>query len=205
MSEAILGRTRRYYDGRLQEHGVGARGVDWNSPESQALRFRQLVRLVDDEPGASVLDYGCGCGALVPYLRARGQRGRYQGYDISARMVDAARAAVADPDSRFTTERADLETADVVLASGIFNVKGETGDGEWEAYVGQTLADMASLAGRGFAFNVLSLFSDADRRRPDLYYADAHAWFDHCRRTFSPRVALLHDYPLYEFTLLVRL
>jgi hypothetical protein len=29
--------------------------------------------------------------------------------------------------------------------------------------------------------------------------------FDHCKRTFSPDVALLHDYPLWEFTILVRL
>ena len=28
--------------------------------------------------------------------------------------------------------------------------------------------------------------------------------FDLCKRRYSPRVALLHDYPLYEFTVLVR-
>jgi hypothetical protein len=28
--------------------------------------------------------------------------------------------------------------------------------------------------------------------------------FDTCRQRFSPRVALLHDYPLYEFTIIVR-
>jgi hypothetical protein len=40
--------------------------------------------------------------------------------------------------------------------------------------------------------------------RPDLYYADPRAIFDHCKRTFSRWVALLHDYGLYEFTILVR-
>ena len=29
--------------------------------------------------------------------------------------------------------------------------------------------------------------------------------FDVCRQRFSPRVALLHDYPLYEFTIIVRM
>ena len=28
--------------------------------------------------------------------------------------------------------------------------------------------------------------------------------FDVCKQPFSPRVALLHDYPLYEFTIIVR-
>jgi hypothetical protein len=63
---------------------------------------------------------------------------------------------------------------------------------------------MAALSRRGFAFNMLTGYADADRMRPDLYYADPHAVFDRCRR-FSRRVALLHDYPLYEFTMLVRL
>jgi hypothetical protein len=41
--------------------------------------------------------------------------------------------------------------------------------------------------------------------RADLYYADPLFFFEHCRQRFSRRVALLHDYPLYEFTILVRL
>ena len=28
--------------------------------------------------------------------------------------------------------------------------------------------------------------------------------FDLCKRRFSTRVALLHDYPLFEFTVIVR-
>ena len=58
---------------------------------------------------------------------------------------------------------------------------------------------------RGFAFNLLTSYSDVDRRRPDLYYADPLAYFDHCKRTFSRNVALLHDYGEWEFTILVRL
>lgn len=36
-----------------------------------------------------------------------------------------------------------------------------------------------------------------------LYYADPYALFDVCKR-YSNNVALLHDYDLYEFTMLVR-
>ena len=51
---------------------------------------------------------------------------------------------------------------------------------------------------------MLSTYSDPDRRRDDLYYADPREMFDICSRRFSPRVSLLHDYPLYEFTIIVR-
>jgi hypothetical protein len=40
--------------------------------------------------------------------------------------------------------------------------------------------------------------------RDDLYYADPCELFDHCKRQHSRNVALLHDYTLYEFTILVR-
>ena len=38
----------------------------------------------------------------------------------------------------------------------------------------------------------------------DLYYADPLDLFDYCKRNFSKNVALLHDYRLYDFTLIVR-
>ena len=37
-----------------------------------------------------------------------------------------------------------------------------------------------------------------------LYYADPCALFDYCKRNFSRNVALLHDYKIYDFTLIVR-
>ena len=40
--------------------------------------------------------------------------------------------------------------------------------------------------------------------RPELYYADPLAVFDWCKRHLSRFVALHHDYPLYDFTILIR-
>ena len=47
--QAILQTVGQYYAERLREFGPTPRGVDWSSAESQALRFRQLITLV--EPG----------------------------------------------------------------------------------------------------------------------------------------------------------
>jgi SAM-dependent methyltransferase len=200
----LLRQTRQYYDGRLAEHGATARGVDWNSEESQHLRFRELTRIMGDTQ-ASVLDYGCGYGALRAYLRQHGHEGPYTGFDISERMIDAARAATSDPTAHFESDRNTLERSDYTLASGIFNVKQDAVNDAWHRYMIETIADLAALSIRGFAFNALSCYSDADRRRPDLYYADPLELFDHCKRHMSRFVSLLHDTPLYEFTILVRL
>ena len=206
MSEAaILHRVREYYGHRLREHGPTPRGVDWSSAESQERRFRELSRLWDGDPAATIVDYGCGYGALARYLRTIGHTGEYTGYDVSEPMIATARGQAAGlADCRFTSVRAELPRADYAVASGIFNVKMDTPVTEWHEYTLDTMSDLASLGSRGFAFNALTAYSDADRQRPDLYYADPLACFEHCRRTFSRFVALLHDYPLYEFTILVR-
>jgi SAM-dependent methyltransferase len=201
----LLGRVTAYYTGRLRQHGASARGVDWPSEASQRLRFDQLARLWAGESAFSLVDYGCGYGALLDYLQAAGSRVRYLGFDAAPAMVEAARARHREAsDARFVGEERELAPADFAVASGVLNVKLDVPEAEWTAYVLETIDRLAALGRRGCAFNVLSRYSDPERRRPDLYYADPLALFDHCKRRLSPRVALLHDYPLYEATLLVR-
>jgi putative ABC transport system permease protein len=75
---------------------------------------------------------------------------------------------------------------------------------DWRAYVNETIDRLAELSLRGFAFNCLTSYADADRMRPDLFYADPCELFDRCKRRYARNVALMHDYDLYEFTILVR-
>lgn len=194
-----------YYAGKLRAHGPGAAGVDWNSAESQELRFRELSRLLPAEGSFSVLDVGCGTGALVDFLAAGGRRFSYWGCDVSDAMLQAARQLHAGrPDVRFVARAEDAPPCDFAVASGIFNVKLDAADDAWSRHMEDTVRLMARLGLRGFAFNALSVYSDPGKRRPDLHYADPLAWFDFCKREISTSVALLHDYPLWEFTLVVR-
>lgn len=186
-------------------HGATAKGVDWNSPESQSLRFEQLLKVCDLSQPFSINDYGCGYGALAEYLAAGKYTFHYRGFDISSQMIAQARAIYgAGERHEFFTEEALLPQADYTVASGIFNVKLHTPDAEWEEYVLHTLRKILEQSSRGFAVNMLTKYSDKERMRPDLYYGDPLFWFDYCKRNFSRYVALLHDYPLFEFTLLVR-
>jgi len=51
---------------------------------------------------------------------------------------------------------------------------------------------------KGFASNFLTKYSDLEKVRPHLYYADPLFLFDYCKRNFSRNVALLNDYDLYD-------
>lgn len=200
-----LAEVRRYYEERLRRFGATARGVDWDSDESQRLRFQQLLRLTEGTGPFSLNDYGCGCGELAGYLVERGLECTYRGFDISAAMLAAARETHEDPPrAAFVADLDDLPLADFTVASGLFNVKLRADPESWRQYVLETLETLARLSRRGFAFNALTTYSDRDRMRSDLYYADPLHLFDHCKRRYSRWVALLHDYGLYEFTLLVK-
>jgi SAM-dependent methyltransferase len=201
----LLDAVQRYYSEKVTQHGPTAKGVDWNSEASQGLRFEQLLKVCDLDSPFTINDYGCGYGALVRYLEDRGCRFRYTGFDISLPMLEQARELAEDSERhRFVAADHELERADYTVASGIFNVRLEAGDEAWEQHILATLDRLDLLSEHGFAFNMLTSYSDPDRMRPDLYYADPRAIFDHCKRRYSRWVALLHDYGLYEFTILVR-
>src|SRR5947207_13544351 len=87
----LLSRVADYDSAKLAQHGQNPQGVDWNSAESQQLRFAQLIRIVANEDLYSINDLGCGYGAFYDYLRAQSYRFRYLGCDVSSQMIEAAR------------------------------------------------------------------------------------------------------------------
>ena len=203
---SLLDDVSTYYAAKIAEHGDTPRGVDWNGEDSQMARFAQLCKIIDSKtPDFSVNDLGCGYGALLDYLRDNFGTCTYLGADVSHEMIKVAeqRHAAADR-ARFITSAQPDEVADYGLASGIFNVRLGRSDAEWFDYLQATLAVLDRTSSLGFAFNCLTSYSDQDKKRNYLYYADPCCLFDLCKSRFSSQVALLHDYGLYEFTILVR-
>lgn len=195
-----------YYAGKLAEYGDTPRGVDWNGEESQFVRFEQLCKIIDTNiSNFSLNDLGCGYGALLNYMRDRQSNFEYLGVDVSQEMIQVAgHRNATDVRARFITAAEPDKVADYGLASGIFNVRLGRTDAEWFDYLQNTLDILDKTSSRGFTFNCLTSYSDENKKRDYLYYADPLRLFDLCKRRYSRQVALLHDYDLYEFTILVR-
>ena len=201
MPAGLLDGVIEYYSRKVREHGPTPRGVDWNSAQSQQTRFDQLLKIVDWSHPVVLGDFGCGYGALFEYLQSRNLSCDYRGYDISDAMIAAARGRHG---ATFSSHADVLRNADYVVASGVFNVRVQVPEAAWKSYMFERIDHLAQTAKRGFAFNCLTSYSDEDRMRPDLHYANPCEMFDYCKRKLSRNVALLHDYDLYEFTILVR-
>lgn len=204
----ILSDVVDYYEGKLAVFGATPRGVDWRDEASQTMRFAQLVRAlgVDERgergTGVTLLDFGCGYGALLTFLRQLGYECAYIGYDRSPRMIfEAKRLHEGTAGATFTSEWKTVVPARYVVASGIFNVRLGRSAEEWRDYTLRTLAEIDAKALDGWAANFLTSYSDEDRKRSDLYYADPATIFSWCKRSVSRWVSLFHDYNLFEFTI----
>jgi SAM-dependent methyltransferase len=202
----LLSEVASYYTEKLTTHGQTPQGVDWNGEQSQTLRFEQLCKIITNTNASfSLNDLGCGYGALLDFLYEKHPEISYCGIDVSNEMIRSANSRyLSHQNTRFLCSSQADTTADYSIASGIFNVRLGRTDAEWFNYVQTTLNQLEQTSRLGFSFNCLTSYSDEDKKRDYLYYADPCQLFDLCKRRYSRQVALLHDYGLYEFTILVR-
>lgn len=205
-SPEALAAVEALYTRSLVEHGIDSKAVGWPDAESQLLRFEKLAYLLDADPPPgpmSVNDWGCGYGALFDFLDRRPgvELSEYHGYDVSPEMLAAAREHVDDARADFIESPEVTLDADYTFVSGTFNVRAGVDDEAWGRYVREALLKIAERSRRGFAFNLLT--TKVDWRDEQLFYADPAEFFAFCRDRVSRRVALLHDYPLYEWTIVV--
>ena len=148
------------YERALRKHGPGVRALKWVDERSQQERFRMIAQ-VGAWDGATVADIGCGLGDFFDYLRAAGHDVRYVGYDLSPRMVAAARRRYRDRRARFEVRDVLAEgfggRFDYVVASGTFNLRVANHD----RFLRRMLAAMYGACRRAIAFNVFHPYEDA--------------------------------------------
>mgnify|MGYP001422750428 CR=1 FL=1 len=205
--DKVFGKITRLYEDNLESHGFQSKAVGWNTAECQDLRFFKLSSLVSpDEKDLTVNDYGCGYGSQLIYLNSNGYDvSSYNGYDLSSDMLSGATEQLADyEETEISLTQSDVihHTADYTFVSGTFNVRFDATDDEWGHFIESKLKEIDKYSVKGFGFNLLSTY--VDWREPHLFYGDPTYWFDYCKKNFSTRVSLLHDYPLYEWTIIVR-
>ncbi len=205
VQNTLSGIAALYSDG-LRTHGRSPKSLGWKDTAGQSLRFsklRQVLLPQDAKAGIRVIDWGCGYGAMFGYLKRHGVRVlAYDGYDISRSMIDEARQTIDDPRATFIHSDRVKRAADYAFVSGTFNVRLRANRAVWTRHIERTLMALAAKCTKGLAFNLLT--THVDWKVPHLYYGDPSYFFTFCKRHIARNIVLLHDYPLYEWTLLIR-
>ncbi len=143
----------KFYKSAFKKHGVSAHGVNWNSLESQSVRFEVLTNLLDKEICLSTIaDAGCGFGDLFVYWLGVGVSPvRYVGIDCIGDFVDIASSRVPDQNASFVCKdilKDDLPHADWYVASGSLNILKP-----FDTWI--FLEKMLKYSKKGIVFNIL--------------------------------------------------
>ena len=203
MTKKILSKINKYYSEKVTVYGNSSEGVDWNSKESHFLRFDQLTKILPKHLNFSLMDYGCGFGSLIEFLFENNFKFNYTGYDISQEMINKAKGIYSSKNISFDS-KLNGDKYEYTIANGIFNVKLDSTNQGWQKYIEEILRKIDEISEKGFSFNILTSYSDEEYKKDYLFYANPLYFFDFCKTHFSNNVALLHDYDLYEFTIIVK-
>jgi SAM-dependent methyltransferase len=202
----IYERVQAYYEAKLALHGANPQGVDWSCAATQWLRFVQLLKVCPLDASFSLIDLGCGYGALAAFLADRYPQAdvEYLGIDVSRAMIRRGRRRFrGDPKIRFRVGRNCLENAHYTVASGIMNIRLGVSIAQWEGLIRATLTDMRSKSRKGFAVNFLAT---PPRCAPPemIYCALSSKWARFCQDELGCATEVREAYGLGEYTLLAR-
>ena len=150
----------------------------------------------------SVSDFGCGYGAMYDFLINKPSMTKmsYFGYDISKDMINIARREFNDKRATFIKATKVKAPADYTFVSGTFNLNLRMNPVPWGNYVKSTLTQLWNMSNKGLAFNMLD--EDHPNKESGLYYASAQEYMDFCKK-LSPKVVLIDDYQLDEWTIFI--
>lgn len=116
--------NHKFYKDSFEKHGVSAKGVHWNSKESQNLRFEIITDLIEDISSSSIIDLGCGFADFLTYLEKKKLKPNiYLGIDCEKFMIEIARERY--PNNIFLKANLfdnNLPQADYYICSGTLNI-----------------------------------------------------------------------------------
>lgn len=194
MSEFDYKGALDYYKKWLKDAKTDEVKVAWHNPYSQELAFYELLTVSKKLSGEKIVDIGCGIGALFKFLKERGIKVDYTGYDINPNAIEEAKKL--HPDGKFfvrdilTTK--DKEQFDYVFISGTLNYLIPDHD----EFVFKMIARSFELCRKALSFNMLSSYALGTdigyQWDKEFYYASPEEVFTFCKG-LTPLVSLNHD------------
>lgn len=145
-----------------------------------------------------MLDFGCGLAHLCEYLAARDISCEYVGVDIVPDFIESNRLAFPGRRFELVKEIKDIHGQfDIVLSSGVFNLKYIDDIFANEVYVKDQLKQLYALADDVLVVDFMT--SHVDFQQMDAFHVDPSAMMDFIANNITRRVALNHSYMPFEF------
>jgi hypothetical protein len=170
--------VRAHYEECFFGANTVAQQSGWKNSQSQDVRLQVLARSITGCQAMSVLDLS---SKIIG--------------EASEKYKNDSKAIFKIGDSK------DLVPADMIVSSGLFNVKLDHSDHEWENYVKDSILEMWHKCIVGIGFNLLSTMSDLEKRSSNLWYSNPSAMLEWCLENVSSKVRVDHSYGLWDYTI----
>ena len=192
-----------HYKKTFLKHGANSKGVDWGDKEwAGLLRQQKMLEVIRPNlKPVSLLDVGCGYGALADLINERRLNISYTGLDVVPDMVDAA--IKRHPNSDFICGdimTADLNSYDYIVCNGILTQKLNASTLEMNQFANELIKKMFSHCNIGIAFNVMSTY--VNFQKDHLHYRNPSELLAWCMSEMTPNIKLDCSYEQwYEYSL----
>ncbi len=204
--ESHTERIKKEYESCLDKHDINSpEAAHWIGREKTWLRFKILTE-IDDLNCKRILDFGCGNALLLDFLKEKCINCIYYGWDISEKMIAAAKSR--HPNGTFRVIdvlKDDLEYFkgffDYILVSGVFYIKLDANDVVHREWLQSILLKLWKLCKKGISVNFMTEF--VEWRDPTLYYCPIGDIISFSVNNLSRWIIIRHDYQLWEFTLYI--
>lgn len=202
MDRAQQDSVRERFSARLQVYGRDPRTLGWGSSLDPEQRLESFSREILSASAKSIVDVGCGYGALLSHLGKIGWKGTYHGVDIVTQLLDlvepidginhSTSAASCDDDL------SDLGMFDVSVASGVFNYEVASGNVE---FIQASLSSMWLITRKRLVVDFMS--THVDWRHVGSWHMDPELALRLGQDLPDGSPTLRDDYASYEFMLIV--
>lgn len=197
-------KIKNYYEKQLNVYGNNFRGMNWSSKKSQYLRFNQITKYVDFK-NKSIFDFGCGNGEFLLYLKKNKILFKsYIGADISEQMINLCHKRFKK-NKKFSfytfkkNKKVFKKKYDIVISSGVFNVKNNISNKKWLNYIFFNLKYLFKITKKTLIINFLTF--NVDFKNKNLFYMSLDILLKFLKKNLSKKILINHNYNLWEFTI----
>lgn len=205
----ITEQLKSHYEATFLKYGATSAGMDWGPDEERArVRQAKMLEVLNTPDGKfedsfSILDVGCGYGALVDCIEKNKLTCDYLGIDVVPSAIECARE-IHREGTFFLGDFLDAEIphVDFAVCNGILTQKLDASFKAMNVFSQNIIKKMFSVCDKGIAFNLMN--THVNHLSDNLYYRNPSEILSWCMSELSPRVRLDCAYMLpFEYTVFV--
>lgn len=207
MFNKTFSKLSKHYDDLFEKYGDNVKSSQQSNNLTRKRRLKILTQEIKLSKNTSVLDFGCGTGYLLEFLKNNKFKGKYTGIDISKKVIEHANKKKNYKNAEFLNinlmNSKINKKYDYIIVNGTFN---NNTSNNWK-WIKRILKILFKQTKKGLFFNNLSYYVDYKDKK--LFYIKPEKVFNFCKVNLSQYVTIKNDYLIkkksipFEFTTFV--